>query len=132
MASKPLGSLRYSRLRSCFVPLLFLFQVVSNNTRTKIKINRANSITWFPEGTTWHLESQNGILLEADWKCSFGGQVVPDRHPSSAPVPGAQLSHHWCVHKISSRFTLQCQGLVLWKKEMSLVGKSKAWICKQL
>lgn len=78
---KSTWSLRYSRLRSCFVPFLFLFQVVSNNIRTKIKMSRGNNITCFPEGKAWYLEKQNDILLAVDWECSFGGWVVPDRQP---------------------------------------------------
>lgn len=82
---KTTWSSRYSSLRSSFVPSLFPFQVVSNNIRTKIKMNGGNDITCFPEGKAWYLENQNEIFLAADQRCNFGGWVLPDRPPPPWP-----------------------------------------------
>lgn len=90
---KATWSLRYLRSRSCFVPFLFLYLVVFNNIRPKIKTNRGNGIICFAEGKAWHLENQNEFLLAADWQCSFGGWVVSGRwpqlcsHPQSSAEP---------------------------------------------
>lgn len=116
---KTTWSSRQSRLRSCFVQFLFLFQVVANNIGAKIKMDRGKNNTRFPEGKTGHLEREKW-----DYACSRLGNAVWRVGGPCEATPALLLSLElsWATTALSSsygssRFTSQCQNPVPGKRE---------------
>lgn len=116
---KTTWSSRQSRLRSCFVQFLFLFQVVANNIGAKIKMDRGKNNTRFPEGKAGYLERENEIMLAADWEMLFWRVGGPCE---ATPALLLSLELSWATTGLSSsygssRFTSQCQNPVPGKRE---------------